>query len=94
MTLPSSTKENEGKDDTKALSECLFSQYMMTVTAVAGTTGYSLYRKPKNGLGMLVVAGAAGTTADLIYGWTVACKPEVSRFLAHRQKEFWGRPDK
>jgi len=72
----------------KALSECLFSQYQLTVTGVAAGTGYALYKKlPSNtGIGTMLVAGAAGTLADLVYGWNKACQPQVEEWL-HRQQQ-------
>jgi len=39
-----------------------------------------LYKKPKsmNGVGIMLVAGAVGTFADLVYGYGYACKPYVT----------------
>lgn len=55
----------------------LFSQYALTATGVAAGTGYALVKKPRNGIGIMLVAGAAGTMGDLLYGWLRACKPQV-----------------
>ena len=55
----------------------LFSQYALTATGVAAGTGYALVKKPRNGIGIMIVAGAAGTMADLMYGWMHACQPQV-----------------
>mmetsp|Transcript_13729 Transcript_13729/g.28355 ORF Transcript_13729/g.28355 Transcript_13729/m.28355 type:complete len:99 (+) Transcript_13729:99-395(+) len=82
---PDSPTPPESGGTERTLSECLFSQYMATLAGIAGSTGYSLYRKPKNGLALLAIAGAAGSIADLAYGWNVACQPEVERFLAYRE---------
>lgn len=70
----------------------LFSQYAFTVAGVTSGTGYALYKKPKNGVGAMVVAGVAGSLADLAYGWTIACRPYVEAWQQHelelqRQKE-------
>jgi len=46
-------------------------------TAVAGSTGYALYRKPRNGIGIMLVAGGAGMIGDFVYGWFHACQPQV-----------------
>lgn len=57
----------------------LFSQYALTVLGVTSGTGYALYKRPKgtSGLGIMLVAGAAGSLGDLLYGYTYACQPEV-----------------
>ena len=62
----------------------LFSQYTLTATGVASGTAYALVRKPRNGIGIMIVAGAAGTMGDLLYGWMKACRPQVE---AWRQAE-------
>ena len=43
-----------------------------------GGTGYALYKKPKNGIAVMLVSGGAGTFLDLAYGWTTACRPYVA----------------
>lgn len=65
---------------THIVSHSLFSQYTWTVVGVGGGTGYALWRRPKNGLGLMLVAGAAGTMADFAYGWKVACRDAVRRW--------------
>lgn len=70
----------------------LFSQYALTVAGVTGGTGYALYKRPKNGVGIMVVSGVAGSLADLAYGWNVACSKYVDAWRQHelelqRQKE-------
>jgi hypothetical protein len=69
----------------------LFSQYAMTLTGISMGTGYALYRKPKNGLGIMIVAGAAGTIVDLAYGLTVACRPQLQarrcRLIAEKEQQ-------
>lgn len=71
-----------------ALSECLFAQYQLTVSGVAAGTGYALYKKlPSNtGIGTMLVAGAAGTLADLAYGWNKACQPQVQAWRRLQQQ--------
>lgn len=64
---------------------------MITLAGVGGATGFAMFRKSKNGLAMLAVAGLAGTTADMIYGWNYACHKEVSRFYEEREKEYLNR---
>jgi len=65
---------------------------MLTVAGVASGTSYALYKKPKSGLGVMLVAGAAGTMADVAYGWTTACRPQVqawqqAQLLQQQQEE-------
>jgi hypothetical protein len=65
----------------------MFSQYGLTTAGVLGGTGYSLYKRPKNGIGVMLVAGGAGTVADLIYGWNVACRTYVEAWKKHEMTE-------
>lgn len=65
----------------------LFSQYAFTVAGVAGGTGYAIYRKPPNGLGLMLVAGAAGTMADFAYSWTIGCRSHVDAWQRLRELE-------
>lgn len=67
-------------------SHSLFSQYSLTVAGVMGATGYSLYRRPKNGIGVMLVAGGVGTMADLAYGWSTKCRPYVLEWQKHQQQ--------
>lgn len=62
------------------LEPSLFSQYKLTATGVVSGTGYALYKKPRNGIGIMLVAGAAGSLGDLMYGWVYACKPQVKEW--------------
>ena len=65
----------------------LFGQYAFAVAGVGGGTGYAIYRKgPKNGLAIMVLAGAAGTLADFGYGWTTACRPQVRAWYDQKQR--------
>jgi hypothetical protein len=66
----------------------------MTFAAISTATAYAVYKRPKNGMQIMVVAGATGTLADFIYGWTVACTEQVvkSREFNERQHEFEGLP--
>jgi len=67
------------------LIDSLFGQYAGTVMAVSGATGYALYRRHPNGLGLMLVAGAAGTLVDLAYGWNVSCHSQVTNWQRHRE---------
>ena len=51
--------------------DSLLSQYRFTAAGVGLGTAYAL--RYKKGFGPMVVAGAAGTTADLLYGYLVEC---------------------
>jgi hypothetical protein len=64
----------------------LVSQYAFFVAGVAGGTAYSVYRKPKNGLGIMMVTGAAGGLVDLAFGWNKACRPQVEAWQRHQQQ--------
>ncbi|GKY96339.1 hypothetical protein MPSEU_000593600 [Mayamaea pseudoterrestris] len=64
----------------RELSECLFSQYGMTFAGVSTATAYAVYRKPPNGLAIMIGAGVAGTVADLGYAWTSACQVQVKQW--------------
>jgi hypothetical protein len=35
----------------------------------------------------MVVSGAAGTLADLAYGWSTACRPHVLAWQRHEQQQ-------
>jgi hypothetical protein len=65
----------------------LFSQYAMTFASVSSATAYSLYKRPKNGIGIMLVAGASGTFADLIYGWNVSCTEQVAASYQYHEQE-------
>ena len=64
----------------------LFSQYALTAAGVGGGTGYALYKRPKNGIALMIFAGAAGSLADLAYGWTTACRPQVEAWQEQQQQ--------
>ena len=61
---------------------------MFTIGSVAGTTAYTVLQRPKNGLGLSFVMGAAGTMCDLAYGWTVACQSHVQKQKEERDRKF------
>jgi hypothetical protein len=65
----------------------LFSQYAFTVAAVVGGSGYAIYRKPPNGLGLMLVAGAAGTMADFGYAWLISCHDLKDSWLEARKAQ-------
>jgi hypothetical protein len=73
-------------DDEWTLKNSLVSQYAFFVAGVAGGTAYSVYRKPKNGLGIMMVTGAAGGLVDLAFGWNKACQPQVEAWKRHQQQ--------
>ena len=57
----------------------LFSQYGFTFASVSLATAYSIYRRPKNGMSIMLMTGAAGTIMDFLYGSLVACSNEVAQ---------------
>jgi hypothetical protein len=65
----------------------LFSQYAFTVAGVVGGSGYAIYRKPPNGLGLMLVAGAAGTMVDFGYAWLVSCHDLTDSWLEARKAQ-------
>lgn len=72
----------------------LFSQYSLTAASVVGATAYAVHRRPKNGIALMLVAGGAGTLADLAYGWTTKCAPYVAAYQQYQhiqQREKEGR---
>jgi len=52
----------------------------MTFGAVSVATGYALWKKPPNGVAIMIVAGVGGSLLDLGYGWTTACQHEVAEW--------------
>lgn len=86
-TKPAATdasKENQ-VDPATALSNCLLDQYRFCASGAGLGVAYSLSRTPKGGLVPLVVGGALGTVADLVYGYTIACVAEADRY--HNSQE-------
>lgn len=77
---------SRGGDDTgspsEALTECLLSQYKFFAAGV-GLGGFYAIRKSK-GIPVMVAAGVAGSVADMIYGYTVACKEESERYKSSK----------
>jgi hypothetical protein len=73
-------------DDERTFLKSLVSQYAFFVAGVAGGTAYSVYRKPKNGLGIMMVTGAAGGLVDLAFGWNKACQPQVEAWKRLQQQ--------
>lgn len=45
-----------------------------------------MYRRPKNGIAIMLVAGGVGTMADLAYGWSTKCRPFVLEWQKHQQQ--------
>jgi hypothetical protein len=64
----------------------LVSQYIFFVAGVSSGTAYSVYRKPKNGLGIMMVTGAAGGLVDLAFGWNKACRPQVEAWQRYQKQ--------
>ena len=90
---PSSTGTNENQHTCEteavqqakeALNDCLFSQYAATFAGVSGGTAYSLWKKPKNGIAIMVVAGTLGSLMDIGTGWFDTCRDQVDHY--HHQK--------
>ena len=65
----------------------LLSQYAMTFAGVSCATGYAVWKKPAQGMHMMILAGAAGSMLDLTYGFASACKTEVDEW--QRQPWSW-----
>jgi len=68
----------DGGDPSEALTQCLLSQYKFFAAGV-GLGGLYAVRS-KKGLPVMAAAGVAGSVADMIYGYTVACKEEADRY--------------
>lgn len=54
-------------------------------------TAYSIYRRPKNGMSIMLMTGAAGTVVDYLYGYMVTCSNEAARsqeyYIQQKQQE-------
>lgn len=64
----------------------LFAQYALTFAAASTGTAYAVWRRPPNGIAIMLVAGAGGSLLDLAYGWNVACVNEVELWRRHQQQ--------
>ena len=79
------SSENDTVQQAKnSLNDCLFSQYAATFAGVSGGTAYSLWKKPKNGIAIMVVAGTMGSLLEIGTGWFVHCRDHVEHY--HQQK--------
>lgn len=87
-TEDSSMPPPSRKQVDRALSDCLFSQYGFTFASVSGATGYSLYKKHPQGIALMLVAGAAGSMADLVYGWNFPCQSQVQDWHNRNRLEY------
>lgn len=87
-SLKAERVEEDLKRASAALSECLFSQYRGFVAGVVMATGYSLVRKPANGVGIMLISAAAGTLADGMYGWNIGCRSEVIMWQRYSHLHF------
>lgn len=79
----------EGSSPSEALSNCLLSQYAFCAGGVLGGAAYGI--KAKKGLLPMVAAGVAGSVADLVYGYVVACEKEAKIYQdssAKSEKEY------
>ena len=66
-------------------SSSLLSQYRFCAGGVGLGAAYSI--KYSKGALPMVVAGVAGTVADLAYGYTVECAKEVERYHQRHRME-------
>jgi hypothetical protein len=67
----------------------LFSQYGFTFASISLATAYSLYKRPKNGMSIMLMTGGTGTIVDFFYGYFVNCSKEVqaSQQYYYQQQE-------
>jgi hypothetical protein len=56
----------------------------MTFAAVSTGTAYAVWKRPPNGMAVMLVAGAGGSLLDLLYGWNVACVAQVHDWRQHQ----------
>jgi hypothetical protein len=78
----------------------LFGQYAATFAGVSMGTAYAVYsatRRPhnyataaaipnkRNGIGVMLVAGAGGSLLDLAIGWNVSCTSEVEDWRRYQE---------
>jgi multidrug transporter EmrE-like cation transporter len=64
----------------------LFSQYAATFAAVSTGTAYAVWKRPPNGIAIMLVAGAGGSLLDLAYGWNVSCATQVDMWRRHQEQ--------
>lgn len=64
----------------------LLQQYYFVFTAVSVTTLYALMKKPSNGMGLMLVAGAGGSITDFANGWYNNCAPQVAAWKHYEHK--------
>ena len=54
-------------------------------------TAYTIARRPKNGMSIMLMTGATGTIADFLYGYMVTCSNEVMKsqeyYVQQKQKQ-------
>mmetsp|Transcript_14945 Transcript_14945/g.21137 ORF Transcript_14945/g.21137 Transcript_14945/m.21137 type:complete len:94 (+) Transcript_14945:291-572(+) len=62
----------------EALTECLLKQFYFCGGGVGLGAAYGIKRRA--GAMPMVIGGLAGTAADFIYGYTVACKDEAQNY--------------
>ena len=60
----------------------LLSQYKFCVAGVGLGAAYGI--RMKKGPAPMIVAGLAGSFADIIYGYTIACQDEVQAYKNRR----------
>ena len=65
----------------------MLSQYVGFTAGVVGATGYSVLRKPPNGIGIMLVSAAAGSMADILYAWNIGCQSEVKAWMQKQDEE-------
>mmetsp|Transcript_7054 Transcript_7054/g.10120 ORF Transcript_7054/g.10120 Transcript_7054/m.10120 type:complete len:87 (-) Transcript_7054:235-495(-) len=75
-----SDKEDKDKPTTPSenLANCILSQYQFCAAGVGLGAAYGMGQK--RGIAPMIVSGVAGSIADLIYGYTIACQNEVRAF--------------
>lgn len=72
----------------------LCSQYALTFTTVSLATAYSVHQRPKNGLAIMLMAGATATVVDYLYAYTVTCSDQVRKSNEYYQQQKLLEPPK
>mmetsp|Transcript_22964 Transcript_22964/g.32074 ORF Transcript_22964/g.32074 Transcript_22964/m.32074 type:complete len:92 (-) Transcript_22964:69-344(-) len=70
------------KTSQEALTECLLKQFYFCGGGVGLGAAYGIRKRV--GAMPMVVGGLAGTAADFIYGYTVACKEQAQNYEKSR----------
>jgi len=67
----------------ESLGNCLLEQWKLSAAGIVAGTAYGVKMKPKGGpspMVSMIAGGFGGTIADFVYGFQIACKPQVQEW--------------